>query len=341
MSILHAVEKIQNPAERVNFMRASMAKKSGSSMVIPGRKIERNSLLLKLKDGKYLLLMVLPAFVYYILFKYIPMWGVLISFQRFSPFKGFFGSPWVGLMHYKIFFSSPFWWRCVRNTLLLSLYSIIWSFPAPIIFALILNDVKNMKFKKLAQTISYMPHFLSTVVVVGLFYMFLSPNTGPVQKMIVAMGGAKSDLFAQAKYFRTLYISSGIWQSTGWGAIIYLAALSNIDPTLYESATIDGANKFQQLRYITIPSIIPTIVIMLLLRLAHVLGVGFEKAFLLQNDANHETSDVLETFVYRTGISGGNYSYGTAIGLLTSVVNLCFLFVFNGISRKISETSLW
>jgi len=155
------------------------------------------------------------------------------------------------------------------------------------------------------------------------------------------MGGTKSDLFAQAKYFRTLFISSGIWQSTGWGAIIYLAALTNIDPTLYESATIDGANKFQQLIYITIPSIIPTIVIMLLLRLGHILGVGFEKAFLLQNDANHDTSDVLETLVYRTGIAGGNYSYGTAIGLMTSVVNLCLLFIFNGISRKISETSLW
>lgn len=322
-------------------MKQSIAKKPGKYTTIPGRKIGKNNLLLKLQDGKYLLLMVLPAVVFYILFKYVPMWGVLISFQRYSPFKGFWGSPWVGLQQFEIFFSSPFWWRSVRNTLLLSLYSTFWSFPAPILFALILNDVKNYKFKKLAQTISYMPHFLSTVVVVGLFYMFLSPNTGPVQKLIVAMGGTKSDLFAQAKYFRTLFISSGIWQSTGWGAIIYLAALTNIDPTLYESATIDGANKFQQLIYITIPSIIPTIVIMLLLRLGHVLGVGFEKAFLLQNDANHDTSDVLETLVYRTGISGGNYSYGTAIGLMTSVVNLCLLFIFNGISRKISETSLW
>ncbi|MDD4297069.1 MAG: ABC transporter permease subunit [Ruminiclostridium sp.] len=322
-------------------MKQSMAKKPGKYATPPGRKIEKNNLLLKLQDGKYLLLMVLPAVVFYILFKYVPMWGVLISFQRYSPFKGFWGSPWVGLQQFEIFFSSPFWWRSVRNTLLLSLYSTFWSFPAPIIFALVLNDVKNYKLKKLAQTISYMPHFLSTVVVVGLFYMFLSPNTGPVQKLIVAMGGTKSDLFAQAKYFRTLFISSGIWQSTGWGAIIYLAALTNIDPTLYESATIDGANKYQQLVYITIPSIIPTIVIMLLLRLGHVLGVGFEKAFLLQNDANHDTSDVLETLVYRTGISGGNYSYGTAIGLMTSVVNLILLFIFNGISRKISETSLW
>lgn len=322
-------------------MKGSIARKSGNSMTIPGRKINEKSLLSKLKDGKYLLIMVLPAVIYYILFKYIPMWGVLISFKRYSPFKGFWGSDWVGLQQFRVFFQSPFWWRCVRNTLILSLYSIVFGFPAPIIFALILNDVKSVRFKKLAQTVSYMPHFLSTVVVVGLFYMFLSPNTGPVQKLIVALGGAKGDFFAQAKYFRTIYITSGIWQSTGWGAIIYLAALTNISPSLYESATIDGANKFQQLRYITIPSIIPTIVIMLLLRLGNILGVGFEKAFLLQNDANHETSDVIETLVYRTGISGGNYSYGTAIGLLTSVINLCFLFVFNSISKKISETSLW
>lgn len=322
-------------------MNVSLAKKPKNSGAMPGKKIERNSLLMQLKDGKFLLMMVLPAVVYYILFKYIPMWGVLISFQRYSPFKGFLNSDWVGLKHYYIFFQGPFWVRCVRNTVVLSVYSIFWTFPAPIIFALILNDVRSVRFKKLAQTVSYMPHFLSTVIVVGFFYMFLSPNTGPVQKLIVALGGEKTDLFAQAKYFRTLYIASGIWQSTGWGAIIYLAALTNIDPTLYESATIDGANKFHQLIYITIPSIMPTIIIMLLLRLGHLLGVGFEKAFLLQNDANHETSDVLETFVYRTGISGGNYSYGTAIGLLTSVINLIFLFVFNSISKKVSETSLW
>lgn len=330
--------KLRSPTERVNHMKTNLAQKSGKS---PGNTLGSNQLLKKLKDGKYLLLMVLPAVVFYILFKYIPMWGVLIAFQRYSPFKGFWNSPWVGLKHYEIFFSSPFWWRSVRNTLVLSLQSTLWSFPAPIIFALILNDVKSTRFKKLAQTVSYMPHFLSTMIVVGLFYMFLSPNTGPVQKLIVAMGGVKSDIFAQAKYFRPIYITSGIWQSTGWGAIIYLAALTSIDPALYESATIDGANKFQQLIYITIPSIIPTIVIMLLLRLGHVLGVGFEKAYLLQNDANQETSDVLETLVYRTGLSGGNYSYGTAIGLLTSVVNIILLFFFNAISRKISETSLW
>ncbi|HHV59138.1 MAG TPA: sugar ABC transporter permease [Clostridiaceae bacterium] len=321
-------------------MKAGIANKSIGT-ALPGKLSWGQLQLKKLKDGKFLLLLVLPAVVYYILFKYVPMWGILIAFKRYSPFKGFWGSNWVGLQHFKMFFSGPFWWRCVRNTLLLSLYSTLWSFPAPIIFALILNDVQNMKFKKLVQTVSYMPHFLSTVVVIGLLYMFLSPNTGPVQKIMVALGYQKMDIFAQAKYFRTLYIASGIWQSLGWSAIIYLAALTNIDPALYESATIDGANKFQQLIYITLPSIAPTIIIMLLLRLSHILGVGFEKAYLLQNDANHETSDVLETYVYRIGISGANYSYGTAVGLLTSVINLFFLFIFNGISRRVSETSLW
>jgi putative aldouronate transport system permease protein len=321
-------------------MKAGIANKSIGT-ALPGKLSWGQLQLKKLKDGKFLLLLVLPAVVYYILFKYVPMWGILIAFKRYSPFKGFWGSNWVGLQHFKMFFSGPFWWRCVRNTLLLSLYSTLWSFPAPIIFALILNDVQNMKFKKLVQTVSYMPHFLSTVVIIGLLYMFLSPNTGPVQKIMVALGYQKMDIFAQAKYFRTLYIASGIWQSLGWSAIIYLAALTNIDPALYESATIDGANKFQQLKYITLPSIAPTIIIMLLLRLSHILGVGFEKAYLLQNDANHETSDVLETYVYRIGISGANYSYGTAVGLLTSVINLFFLFIFNGISRRVSETSLW
>lgn len=321
-------------------MKAGIANKSIGT-ALPGKLSWGQLQLKKLKDGKFLLLLVLPAVVYYILFKYVPMWGILIAFKRYSPFKGFWGSNWVGLQHFKMFFSGPFWWRCVRNTLLLSLYSTLWSFPAPIIFALILNDVQNMKFKKLVQTVSYMPHFLSTVVIIGLLYMFLSPNTGPVQKIMVALGYQKMDIFAQAKYFRTLYIASGIWQSLGWSAIIYLAALTNIDPALYESATIDGANKFQQLIYITLPSIAPTIIIMLLLRLSHILGVGFEKAYLLQNDANHETSDVLETYVYRIGISGANYSYGTAVGLLTSVINLFFLFIFNGISRRVSETSLW
>lgn len=322
-------------------MNTGIIQKAGSNVPITRKNTKGAKLLRKIVDARFLIMMVLPCIVFYILFKYIPMWGVLISFKKYSTFKGFAGSPWVGLQHFVTFFSGPFWKRTISNTLILSIYSTLWSFPAPIILALILNDVSNLRFKKLVQTVSYMPHFLSTVIVVGLFYMFLSPATGPVQKVLESFGYAKVDLFAQAKYFRTIYIASGIWQSTGWGAIIYLAALSNIDPALYESAVIDGASKFQQLKYITLPSIAPTIITMLLLRLGHVLGVGFEKAFLLQNDANHATSDVLETYVYRMGIAGANYSYGTAIGLLTSVINLILIILFNKVAKKVSETSLW
>lgn len=322
-------------------MNTGIAAQTGSNAPISRKETRRAKLLRQVKDAKYLIILVLPCVIFYILFKYIPMWGVLISFKKYSPFKGFWGSSWVGLQHFVTFFSGPFWVRTISNTLILSIYSILWGFPLPIIFALILNDVTNVKFKKLVQSVSYMPHFLSTVIVVSLFYMFLSPSTGPVQKVFASMGYDKVDIFAQAKYFRTIYISSGIWQSVGWGAIIYLAALTGIDPTLYESATIDGASKFQQLKYITLPSIAPTIITMLLLRLGSVLGVGFEKAYLLQNDANHAASDVLETYVYRMGISGANYSYGTAIGLLTSVINLIFIIAFNKISKKVSETSLW
>lgn len=322
-------------------MSTQTAVKAASKAPISRNETRKEKFIRQVKDSKYLIILVLPCIIYYILFKYVPMWGILISFKKYSAFKGFMASPWVGLQNFYMFFNGPFWIRCVSNTVILSIYGMLWGFPAPIILALILNDVQNVRFKKLVQTVSYMPHFLSTVIVVSLFYMFLSPATGPVQKVLASMGFEKIDIFAQAKYFRTIYISSGLWQSTGWGAIIYLAALTGIDPALYESAKIDGASKFQQLKYITLPSIAPTIVTMLLLRLGHVLGVGFEKVYLLQNDANHATSDVLETYVYRMGIAGGNYSYGTAIGLLTSVINLGFIITFNKISKKVSETSLW
>jgi len=242
----------------------------------------------KLKDGKYLLLLVLPAVICMLLFYYLPMWGVLISFKQYSPFKGFVDSPWVGLKHFRVFFENPFFYKYFRNTILLSAYSILWGFPAPIVFALILNDVQNIKFKKLVQTVSYMPHFYSTVVVVGLFTMFLSPTSGPINKLIMSLGFNRVSFLADARYFRTIYISSEIWQSLGWGTIIYLAALTNIDPQLYEAAIIDGASKFKRLVYITLPCLAPTIITMLLLRLGQVMNVGFERAYLLQKPSTYD-----------------------------------------------------
>ncbi len=295
----------------------------------------------KFNDSKYLLLLIAPCFVYYILFHYLPMWGILISFKDFSPFKGFFASPWVGLKHYRAFLTNPNSWRLIRNTFLLSLYSLLWGFPAPILFALVLNEVRNLRFKKVVQTVSYMPHFISTVVVVGMINMFLSPSTGIVNVFLESLGFEKVNFMLDPKYFRSIYVISGIWQSMGWNAIIYIAALSNIDQQLYEAAAIDGANKFKRIIHITIPCIAPTIIITFLLRTGSLLSVGFEKAFLMQTPATYSTSDVLSTYVYRQGLISGNFSYASAVGMFNSVVNLAFLILSNFLARQFSEISLW
>lgn len=293
------------------------------------------------RNTKFLIIMVLPALIHYIIFKYVPMWGVIISFMDFSPWKGFFHSPWVGFEHFSFFFRNPFCYRIIRNTLLLNVYSVLWGFPMPIMLALILNEVRNLRFKKFVQTVSYMPHFISTVVVVSLFYMFLSPSTGPINNIIASLGFEKVSFFSDHRWFRTIYISSSIWANIGWGAIIYLAALTNIDPGLYEAATIDGANKFQKLLYVTLPCLAPTIIILLLLRLGHLMSVGFEKAFLMQTPTNREASEVISTYVYGQGLGRSKFSYASAVGLFDSVLNLIILFLFNTIARKVSETSLW
>lgn len=295
----------------------------------------------KLKDGKYLLLLVLPTVLCLLLFYYLPMWGILIAFKQYTPFKGFSASSWVGLKHFVTFFTNPFAWQYIKNTILLSLYSLLWGFPAPILFALVLNDVRTLRFKKFVQTVSYMPHFYSTVVVVGLFSMFLSPSGGPLTGLFSFLGLGEANLLADPRYFRTIYISSEIWQSLGWGAIIYLAALSNVDPQLYESSTIDGANKFKQILYITLPCIAPTIVTMLLLRMGQLMNVGFERAYLLQKPSTYEVSDIIQTYVYRTGLKNNNFSYASAVGLFNSAVNLVFLWLSNYIAKRVNETSLW
>jgi putative aldouronate transport system permease protein len=229
----------------------------------------------------------------------------------------------------------------LSNTFLLGLYSLLWGFPFPLIFALILNEVRNRKFKKIVQTISYLPHFLSTVVVVGLIQLFLSPTFGFVNQIIERMGFEKIVFLQKASFFRTIYISSDIWQGLGWNAIIYMAALSNIDPNLYEASMIDGTGRFKKLIYITLPSISPTIITLLLLSMGTILSVGFEKTYLLQNPAILSKADVIQTYVWRQGLQRGNFSYGTAVGLFNSVINLFFLVISNSLARKFSETSLW
>lgn len=312
---------------------------SQSGTSIPKRKEKTFSR--KFQDSKYLLILIAPCFIYYVLFHYLPMWGILISFKDYSPFKGFFASPWVGLKHYRAFLGNPDAWRLIKNTFLLSLYSLLWGFPVPIFFALVLNEVRNLRFKKVVQTVSYMPHFISTVVVVGMINMFLSPSRGIVNTFIEKMGFEKINFMLDPRYFRSIYVISGIWQSMGWNAIIYIAALSNIDQQLYEAAAIDGANKFKRIIYITIPCIAPTIIITFLLRTGSLLSIGFEKAFLMQAPATYSTSDVLSTYVYRQGLMSGNYSYASAVGMFNSVVNLAFLMISNFLARRFSDISLW
>ena len=295
----------------------------------------------KFRDGKYLFLLVIPTVICLALFYYLPMYGIIIAFMDYKPFKGFFGSEWVGFDNFMRFFNYKFLWRTLRNTLVLSFYSLIWGFPAPIILSLLLNEVTNTKFKKFVQTISYMPHFYSVVVVVGLFTMFLAPTGGLITNFLSMLGVNNLNMLADARYFRTLYVMSEIWQNMGWGAIIYLAALTNVDPQLYEAAYVDGASKARCLWSITLPSIAPTIVTMLLLNLGSLLNVGFERAFLFQKPTTYETSEIISTYVYKSGLQSNNFSYGTAVGLFNSVISLVLLICSNFVARHVSETSLW
>lgn len=288
--------------------------------------------------GAYVL--VLPVVLFYLIFCYKPMYGVIIAFQNFSVIRGIVGSEWVGLQHFKDFFESYYFTRILKNTLVISLSTLIFSFPIPIIFALLLNEIKNAKFKRLVQTISYMPHFISMVVVCNMIKMFTS-NTGFITSLLGFFGVPEVSLLSKPEYFVPIYVISGIWQQTGWGAIIYLSALSGIDQQLYEAAKIDGANRWKQTLHVTLPGISQTIIIMLLLRLGNIMDVGYEKVMLLYNEGIFKTADVISTFVYRKGLADMDFSYSTAISLFNSVINFIIIVVFNKLSKKFTETSLW
>lgn len=292
------------------------------------------------KRNRSLYLMVLPVILFYILFHYKPMYGALIAFQDYNPRLGFSGSEWVGFDQFNRFFTSPYFGRLVKNTLLLSVYGIIFGFPAPIILALLLNELRARRFKKTVQTITYLPHFISLVVVTGIIKDF-TQSTGLINDIIVMFGGERSSLIQNPALYRTIYIVSDIWQGIGWGSIIYLSALSGVDQQLYEAASIDGAGRWKQLIHVTLPGIAPTIVIMLIMRMGQLLGTGYEKTILLYNEATYETADVIASYIYRVGILERNWSYSTAIGLFNSVINLALLIVTNKISKRVSETSLW
>lgn len=295
----------------------------------------------QLKKDRYLILIASPAVLYFVIFHYVPMYGILMSFKDYSISAGIMGSDWVGLKYFEQFFQSIYFERILKNTLLISVYSLILAFPIPIIFALILNEFKDGLFKRSVQTFTYFPHFISVVVVVGMMVSFLSPSTGIVNNVLESIGTGPINFMGDPDWFRTLFIGSNIWQEFGWGSIIYLAALSGINPQLYEAARIDGANRWHQLLYITLPSIAPTIIILLILDMGQLMNVGFEKILLMYSPSTYETADVISTYVYRKGILGSQYSFGAAVGLFNSVINLILLVSANFISRKVTNSSLW
>lgn len=308
--------------------------------VSPKRQSYWNMLGKDLARNKYIYIMAFPVLLFYLVFHYKPMYGAIIAFKDFAPAKGIMGSPWVGLVHFKTFFESIYFWRVLRNTLLLSVYELVFGFPAPIILALLLNEVRSKLFKSSVQTITYLPHFISLVVVCGMIKDFTVSN-GVVNDIMVFFGGQRTSLLQFAQNFRTIFVSTSIWQEIGWGTIIYLAALSAIDQEQYEAARIDGAGRFRQLLNITIPGIMPTIIILLILRMGRMLNVGFEKVILLYTPATYETADVISSFVYRRGLQEFNFSFSSAVGLFNSIINFTLLITANKLSSKVNETSLW
>ena len=312
---------------------------ANSKITISGAKF-MEKLKVDLKRNKYIYLMLLPVIAYYIIFCYQPMYGVTIAFKNYVPNKGILGSDWVGFKYFINFFESRYFLRILKNTLVLSVYSIIFSFPIPIIFALLLNELRNTKFKKTIQTITYLPHFISLVIVCGMVLDFTS-SAGLFNKVALLLGKDATLFLMDPKYYRTIYIGSGIWQNFGWGSIIYIAAIAGVDQELYEASYIDGAGRLRQTFSVTIPGILPTIIIMLILRMGSIMSVGYEKTLLLYNSLTMDVADIISTFVYRKGLLEANYSYSAAVGLFNNVINCSMLVIVNKISRTLTENSLW
>lgn len=309
-------------------------KRGGVKDFIISRRINRNW---------QLYIMLIPVIAFFAVFCYAPMYGITLAFKDYKVLKGIMGSPWASpwSKYFLQFFNSPYFTRVVSNTIIVSLESLLLGFPLPIILALSINEVQSTKYKKFVQNITYAPHFLSTLVLVGLIRAFCNSDYGIVNIVIRKLGGEGYNWLQKASLFRPLYIGSGIWQNIGWDSIIYIAALAGIDPQLHEAAMMDGANRMQRIWHINLPGILPTMVILLILNSGHIMNVGFEKVFLMQNDLNLSTSDVISTYSYRIGIETAQYSLSTAISLFNSVINCALLLLVNGCSRKLSETSLW
>lgn len=293
-----------------------------------------------MKRHKGLYLMILPVVAFYLIFCYYPMYGAQIAFRDYTPKLGVFHSPWAGLKHFREFFDSVYFGRLIRNTISINLKNLIFGFPAPILFALLLNEVKGQKFKKVVQTVSYMPHFISTVVIAGMILQFTATD-GVITWVMTLFGYPKQNLMLNPELFQPIYVISDIWQGLGWGSIIYIAAISGINAELYEAARMDGAGRFKQMWHVTLPGILPTIITMFILRVGNMMNLGFEKIILLYNSSIYETADVISTYVYRKGLVDQSYSFSTAVGLFNSLINLLLLFIANKLCKRLTEHSLW
>lgn len=303
-------------------------------------KKNRNRTWKSIKQNWRLYVLIFPAILYFVIFHYVPMYGVQIAFKEFIASKGIWGSPFVGFEHFERFFKSYYFGRLLKNTLILSVYQLL-LFPLPIILALSINELKNGAFKKWTQTLTYAPHFISVVVIVGMIVIFLDPQTGLVNRVIAMFGGDTIPFLTSPKWFRHVFVWSGVWQTLGWSSIIYLAALAGVNPELHEAAKVDGATRMQRIMHINIPGILPTIVVLFILNIGSFMTVGFEKVLLMQNSLNAPTSDVIQTFVYQAGLLEGQYSFAAAIGLFDSLINISLLVLFNYVARRVSDNSLW
>lgn len=324
--------------------------KNKNAESLKGEKLTWKKFKKEFHKGKYVYLMFLPVLVWYILFCYVPMYGIVIAFKDYVPGQGFFSGEWVGFKHFVNFFKSPFFYRTMKNTVMLNLWDLVFGFPAPIILALLLHEIRSTWFKKTVQTITYLPHFVAMVVIISIVKDVLASDGlfNEINKWFqVTFNGIEPSSYKpimyldKAEYFRPIYVFSGIWQGVGWGSIIYLSALSGIDPQLYEAAEIDGAGRFQKIWNITLPGITPTVVILLIFAVGGMFSSGFEKIILLYKPLTYEVSDVVATYVYRKGLEEAQFSFSTAVGLFNTVINFLLLVMVNKVSRKLTETSLW
>ena len=316
--------------------------KKGSAKAVPaGKRTAAEKLQYVKKNWQLYVFFLLPALLLTIIFKYVPMGGVLIAFEDYNVIDGIFGSKWVGLEYFRRFLASPDFMNYLVNTLKLSIYGLLWGFPIPIILALMLHSYRKKRYRKVIQTVTYAPNFISTVVMCGMIILFLSPSVGVINHVLEAIGIPAVNFMAKKAYWRHIYVWTGVWQSTGWSSVIYFAALAGISPELHEAAKVDGATKLQLIRHIDLPLIMPTATILLIMNCGSILSVGFEKAFLLQNNLNASVSEIISTYVYKVGLINNDMSYSSAIGLFNTIVNMVMLIIVNTISDKLSGNSLW